>query len=284
MITIEHLTKRYGDFVAVDDANIEIAAGEAVALWGPNGAGKTTVIRCLLGLASYEGTIRVGGFDAITEAKQARRLMGHVPQELAFYNDLTVMETIHFSAQLKKVDLETAQNTLETVDLALQANKPVGSLSGGMKQRLAIGLALLGEPPILLLDEPTSNLDAGSRDAIVRLLHDLRSPERVLLLTSHHLEEVGLLAHRVVTFESGRIILECESQELGEKLGLQSWLHVRIGRGELADASASLVAQGIKAWPNKQGVLVEVSSQRKGTALKALEDAGFPVLDFEVWR
>ncbi len=284
MITIEHLTKRYGDFVAVDDVSIGVAAGEAVALWGPNGAGKTTVIRCLLGLASHEGTIRVGAYDTSTHAKQARRLIGHVPQELAFFNDLTVDETVEFSAQLKRVDFESLNQTLETVGLLDHTNKPVGSLSGGLKQRLAIALALLGDPQILLLDEPTSNLDAASRDSIVRLLHDLRSPSRVLLLTSHHLEEVGLLADRVVAFESGKVVLECGSQELGERLGLQSWLHVRIRNGSLDDASAALNSHGIKAWPNKQGVLVEVSSQRKGIALRALEDAGFPVVDFEVWR
>ncbi len=284
MIVTRGLTKRYGDFVALDSVDLRVSTGESVALWGPNGAGKTTVVRCILGLSSYDGQIEVAGMDAACQPKRVRSLIGHVPQELAFYNDQTVIEAADFSARLKRVDTDTVEATLELVGVTSHAYKPIGSLSGGLKQRLAIGLALLGNPPILLLDEPTSNLDAGSRESVVSLLHDLKSPERSMVLTSHHIEEIGLLADRVIVFETGRVVLECGPHELSERMGLRSWLHVRISAGTLDEAALALSARGIRAWPNRQGVLVEVPSQRKGDALRAFDDAGYPVVDFEVWR
>ncbi len=284
MIDVRHLTKRYGEVVAVADVSFTVQPGESVALWGPNGAGKTTVVRSILGLASYEGFIEVAGLDGRNDGKQARALIGHVPQELAFYDELTVFETIDFSARLKRVTPQATKAALARVGLTSHLTKAVGSLSGGMKQRLAIGLALLGDPPILLLDEPTSNLDAGSREGVVRLLHELRSPSRSMLLTSHHIDEIGLLADRVISFDAGRIVLDCGPQELSDKLGLHSWLHVKVATSAPAAAAAVLVASGFPARLNGSGILVEVSAQGKGAALRRLEESGYRVVDFEVWR
>lgn len=284
MIRVEGLTKRYGRATVVDDVSFDVPDGDAIALWGPNGAGKSTIVRCLLGMARFEGTIEVCGLDVRRQGKATRRLIGYVPQELAFYDDLTVQDTMEFSAGLRRVSAARSGEVLETVGLAEQRAKRVGALSGGMKQRLAIATALLHDPPILLLDEPTSSLDAGAREAMMSLFEHLRGPGRAVLLTSHHLEEVGMLVDRVLTMEDGRIVLECEPAELAEHLGIRSWLHVLMPLEQVEQAVRLLNERGFVARRNTRGVLVEVSAQRKGTALVALHEAGLDVLDLEVWR
>jgi ABC-2 type transport system ATP-binding protein len=215
MITVNHLTKRYpqpgrawwsdATVTAVDDVSFHLGRGEALALWGVNGAGKTTILKCLLGLLDCEGELTLDGHDLRRDGRRARHFLGYVPQELAFHADMSVMESCRFYAQLKKVPADRIPVVLEQVGLAAQGQKAVGALSGGMKQRLALALALLADPPVLLLDEPTSNLDAATRDEFIDLLVTLRQAGKSLLFTSHHAEEVERLADQVLILKDGRI-------------------------------------------------------------------------------
>lgn len=284
MIRVDGLTKHYRRHVVLDDVSFEVADGEAVAFWGPNGAGKTTIVRCILNLVRYEGIIEVNGLDARRRPKAVRALAGYVPQELSFYDDLTIAETLQLSARIRRVGDERALEVVDLVDLGPHVNKRVRELSGGMKQRLGVALALLSDPPVLLLDEPTSSLDVAAREQMVRLIEDLRSPGRVVVLTSHHVDEVGMLVDRVLAMEDGRIIEECAPSELAERLGLHSWLHVILANGHLDRAVEVLSADGFAAHRNSKGVLVEVSAQRKAAALSRLRDSGIDIVDFEVWR
>ncbi len=218
MITVKQLTKTYprpgrswwsdDTITAVDDLSFELAEGGALALWGVNGAGKTTVLKCLLGLLRCQGELWLNGFDLSKDGRAARRFLGYVPQELSFHNDLSVAESCRFYAKLKDVSLDRIPVVLGQVGLTGQERKAVGALSGGMKQRLALALALLGDPPVLLLDEPTSNLDAATRDEFVALLNDLRRTGKTLLFTSHHREEVEALAEHVLILQDGRIVAQ----------------------------------------------------------------------------
>jgi len=284
MIEVEHLTKRYGQRTVLDDVSFSIAPGQSVALWGPNGAGKTTIVRCLLGLSRFEGRIAVGGKDVVRDGKAVRRSIGHVPQELAFYEDLTVDETVSFSSELRGVPEARRKEVLALAGLEAEGAKRVGALSGGMKQRLALSVALLDDPAILILDEPTSNLDIGARERVVELLESLRSPDRILLLTSHRLEEVGMLVQRVISLEDGRVTMECPPGDLAERLSLRSWLHVVVGGGDTTRAIGVLVDSGFDARRNTHGIIVEVSANRKGDALSALQDHDIGIVDLEVWR
>lgn len=284
MISIRHLTKRYGTTKVLEDVNLDIPTGEAVALWGHNGAGKTTIVRAILSLIHHEGSITVDGLDTTKQGTAVRRRIGHVPQELSFMDDLTVAETLEFSASLKGADPAGATSILDTVGLGDETAKRVGALSGGMKQRLAIGLALLGDPPILLLDEPTSNLDAATREAMVGLLDGLRGADRTIVLTSHNLGEVGLLADRVVTLEHGVVVDECDPTQLGERLGLAVRIHVTIRLEDATRALALLEEAGHAARQNGTGLVVESPAGRKGGAIATLTRHDIEVLDFEVWR
>ncbi|MGI9584703.1 MAG: ABC transporter ATP-binding protein [Acidimicrobiia bacterium] len=284
MIHIESITKRYGKTPVVKDFTLDIATGESVALWGPNGAGKTTVVRCILGLVRYDGLITVGGLDAATHGKAVRSTMGYVPQELSFYDEMTVYDLLDYSASLRGIGTDRVSEVCELVDLNGHTDKKVRELSGGLKQRLGIASALLPDPPILLLDEPTSNLDARARDAAIELLQGLREEGRTLIVTSHHIEEMAMLVDRVVAMEQGEIKVICDPSDLAEELGLRAWLHLVLTNGSASSALKVLEDRGFRVKMNSRGVLVEVSAQGKGEAVHALQDAGISIDDLEVWR
>lgn len=284
MIEIRGLTKSYRDLVVVDDFDLSVATGDSVALWGPNGAGKTTVIRCILGLVSYDGTIEIAGVDAHEHGKAIRSLIGYVPQELSFYDDMKVIDLLDYSAALRRVQTERVDEVIDLIELGDHVQKLVRELSGGLKQRLGLATALLSDPPILLLDEPTSNLDAAARDAAIDLLDGLRHAGRTLLVTSHHMEEVGMLVDRVVAMEDGQKVTECAPMDLAEELGLKAWLHLITDKSGMSRALEVLRDAGFDARENAQGVLVEVSAQQKGHAVSILHDAGIDIKDLEVWR
>lgn len=284
MIRLEEVSKRYGDVTVLDGVSFTVADGEAIALWGPNGAGKTTIVRSILGLISYEGTIEVNGVDARRRSKAVRHMIGHVAQELSFYDDLTLIETLAFVARLRALPPAGADEKLELVDLGPHRDKRVRELSGGMKQRLGIAAALLGDPPVLLLDEPTASLDVSSREHMVEVIEGLRSPTRSVILTSHDLGEVGMLVDRVIALADGEVQQECAPSELADLLGIRSWLHLILDTETVARALELLEARGFPAHANGSGLLVEVSAQRKADALSALVDGGVDVRDFEVWR
>ncbi len=284
MIRVEHLSKAYRHKVVVDDLSFSVTGGEAVALWGPNGAGKTTVIRCLLGLIGYEGLIEIGGMDAHANSKATRGLIGYVPQELGFYGDLTVAETLALSSDLRGLPRTRISEVIKSVSLEAESNKQVRELSGGMRQRLGMAVALLPDPPVLLLDEPTSSLDVDARRRMVSLLDSLRGPDRVLVITSHRVEEVGMLVDRVLALDAGNLVHECPPGELTGRLNLESWLHVVLPSSQTTTALAHLVAAGFDAHENGHGVLVGVSPEDKVSALGCLREGDFNIMDFEVWR
>lgn len=282
MIRIEHLTKKFGATAAVRDFSVRIAPGESVALWGSNGAGKTTIIRSVLGLHRYEGRISVGGFDAARDGKRARRLIGYVPQELSFYDDLRVTEAVRFFSRLRGLGTPDVGRVLRSVGLDGHERKRVRELSGGMKQRLALAIALLGDPPVLVLDEVTASLDACGREEFVSLLSDLTGNGRSMLFASHRVDEIGSLAKRVVMLEKGSLACECTPEEFVEGLGGGSVLHLHIPAETRVAAFDLLRLNGFDARHNGVGLLVPVPSAQKAAPLRILAEARMRVDDFEV--
>ena len=281
MIQVSNLTKRFGKLVALDGVSFQVAAGEAVALWGANGAGKTTALRCLLNLMPYEGQITVAGLDAVRQDRAVRRLVGFVPQELTFHDDMTVRETFSFYARLKKVPAGyDFTPLLERLSLVLHLDKRVRDLSGGLKQRLALALALLADPPILLLDEPTSNLDVTAREDFLELLRELKAAGKTLIFTSHHLDEMGVLADRVLVLADGRLVADCPPHRLAQEMGWQTTLHLTMPAEGIDPALEMLTAQGMPVSRNGRGIRVQVAPDQKALPLRMLEAAGIEVNDF----
>lgn len=207
MIHIIDVRKSYNRrTVVLDGTSFHVDVGQAVALWGSNGAGKTTLIRCLLGLVDFNGDIRVAGLDVRRDGKAVRRRVGYVPQEMAFYDDFRVLEAARFIARLRHTERRHCELRLDEQDLLPHSHKRVRELSGGMKQRLALALAMLNDPPVLVLDEPTSNLDTAGRRGLFQLLIGLKNRGKTILFISHRNEEVFGLADRVLTLEGGRVI------------------------------------------------------------------------------
>lgn len=281
MIVARNLTKRYGRITALNAVSFTIEAGEAVALWGANGAGKTTALRCLLGVQGFEGELSVNGIDVRRESKAARAAIGYVPQEAAFY-DMTVLETLHFYAHLKKSTLRRAHAVLTQVQLNDHAARRVHMLSGGMKQRLALAVALLADPPVLVLDEPTANLDVKAQRDFIQTIQNLNQAGKTIVFSSHRLDEVISLGSRVLVLADGSLTLECQPHELAERLGLHRWLRVWVPAEHRAETFKILGQKGFNYTPNGRGVYVQVSLGGKIAPLRSLEQANIPVEDFDL--
>ncbi len=284
MIRIAGLTKRYGRRTVLRDVDLDVAPGAAVALWGPNGAGKTTVVLSVLGFVAYRGSITVDGHDARRDGKAVRSLIGYVPQAPTFFDDLTVVQSLTLSAELRRLRGDHIEKAMEAVEISSQGNVRVGALSGGIRQRLALATALLGDPPVLILDEPTSNLDAESRESATGLLQRLHDRGRTMVVTSHHFEEVAMLVDRVVIMEEGAVVGESTPADLATHLGLRSRLHLMLDPAATTDALTALGHLGLAARLNGQGVVVDVLPAEKGRAIAALVAGGIEIRDVEVWR
>lgn len=282
MIDVQGVSKRFGDFQALEAISFQVAGGEAVALWGPNGAGKTTIIRCILGLLPFEGRIRVAGLDVRSDGKAARQEIGFVPQALGVHDDLTVEETMVFYAALRKLRQAPIDDLLAQLDLSNARKKQVGKLSGGMKQRLGVAIALLSDPQILILDEPTSNLDLAGRDEILAHLARLKAMGKSLIFSSHRAEEVLALADRVLVIRGGKLSQQVLPAEAASALLPKLRLRLYLPEGMKGPGLAALQESGLHAWPNGSGIWVQVAPNEKGLPLNVLAAAGIPVRDFQI--
>jgi ABC-type multidrug transport system ATPase subunit len=282
MITVRNVTKRFGKTTVLDKVTLDVAAGESIAFWGPNGAGKSTLLRCILGLYRFDGSVTVGGHDSLRDGKKARSLIGYVPQELAFYDDLRAGEAVRFFASLKGVAVPSVDMALGDVGLLGHAGKQIRALSGGMKQRLALAVAMLGDPPVLVLDEVTASLDACGRDEFIGLLSRLSGTGRTLLFASHRVEEIAALAGRVVVLERGRVVRTESTDAFARGQTADATLHLTMPLGDRAEALHTLRTAGFFPRLNGVGLLVPVSHDRKATPFRLLADAQLRIDDFEL--
>lgn len=283
MIDVVNVTKTFGRLTALDKISFEVKHGEVVALWGANGAGKTTLMRCLLNLIPFDGAIYMADHDIRLAGKKVRQQVGFVPQELTFHDDLTVEDTLYFYARLKKLGSDyDFEPLLERLSLRPHLDKQVGDLSGGLKQRLALTIALLSDPPILLLDEPTANLDIQAREDFLALLLDLKHAGKTMIFSSHRLEEMAALADRVIYLIDGQLAADCPPYELRQKLGWQATLHLYLAQERIDSAMSILSESGLDVRRNGRGVFVTIPAGQKGAPLQLLHSAGIDVIDFTI--
>lgn len=283
ILRVEDLVCAFGRFRAVNGLSFTMKRGESLALWGHNGAGKTTAIKCLLDLVRSKGSVTVAGHDLRSASKLVRRQIGYVSQELCFYDNWTGREAMAFYARLKRVAAAEIPQALEQVGLGEHAHKKVGAMSGGMKQRLALAIALLGDPPILVLDEMTSNLDNAARLQLVHLLVEQKRAGKSLLFASHRLEEVAALADRVLVLESGRLKRECTPAELPSVVGLTAELKVQLPPDEHAAAIALLQDEGFDAVASGGRIVtIHVEPRTKALPLAYLIQRGFAIEDLDI--
>jgi ABC-type multidrug transport system ATPase subunit len=208
LLSVRDLTKRYGRRVAIDGLTFTAQTGRIVALLGPNGAGKTTLFKCLLVITNFTGSVELGGEPVSERGKQVRRRIGYLPQAPAFNERDTCRQAIDFLAELRDAPETQAAALLQRVGLAEHADDRVGELSGGMRQRLALAAALLSDPDLLLLDEPTANLDHESRQRLETLMQELKGEGKTIIVSTHFVEGIDRLADEILVLNAGRAVLQ----------------------------------------------------------------------------
>ena len=234
MIVTEDLSKEFEEFIAVDGVNLNVRAGEVLALLGPNGSGKTTTVRMLTSiLRPTRGRARVAGFDVVEEADQVRAAVGVLTEHHGLYSRMPADEYLDFFGQLYGIDLPTrrkrADHMLEEFGLSPFKKRRVGKFSRGMQQKLALARTLLHEPPVLLLDEPTSAMDPESARLVRDAIQDLRSSDRAIILCTHNLSEAEKLADKIAIIRYGSIIAQGTAEELKQRLLGPAVYEVRFG-------------------------------------------------------
>ncbi|PYT19083.1 MAG: multidrug ABC transporter ATP-binding protein [Acidobacteria bacterium] len=248
-VSMQDLTKRFGDFVAVDRVSVNVAQGEIFGFLGPNGAGKSTTIRILCGLLSpSSGKATVAGFDVASESEEIKRNIGYMSQKFSLYDDLTVEENIEFFGGVYGVSSEALparrDYVLKMAGLEEKRNTMTRLLAGGWKQRLALGCAILHEPPILFLDEPTSGVDPIARRSFWELIYQLSSAGHTIFVTTHYMDEAEY-CHRLALMHGGKIVA----------LGSPEDLKKSIGEGRLLNLESSDLLGSMSALEGKKNIL-----------------------------
>lgn len=288
VLECEGLSRRFGDRLAVDDVSFSIAPGETYGLLGPNGAGKTTTIRMVCGLLRPDaGTVRLAGGD-VRDNRDARQLVGYVPQEVALYPDLSARENLDFFGRLYGLRGDTLRrrvsDVLALVDLADRAGDRVESFSGGMRRRLNIGAGLVHRPRLLVLDEPTVGVDPQSRHAILASVQRFGAEGMAILYTTHYMEEAERLCRRVGIIDHGGLVAEGTRRELVSLVAQRDRIELSLSgdvqrfaeqarhlpgveRADAADGGAVLlVPEGRRLLPSVLDV-----AERSGVAVRSVQ-------------
>ena len=246
VIYVENLTRRFGDFTAVDHINFEVNEGEVVGYLGPNGSGKTTTIRMLLGLLEpNEGEATVLGYDAFRQSEEVRKRAGYMSQKFAIYDDLTVQENLTFYGGVYGItDRTRISQTIDLVGLNGHESTLTRSLSAGWRQRLALGISLVHEPKLLFLDEPTSGVDPTARRAFWDLIYELADNGVTILVTTHYMDEAEY-CERVGIMRDGKLLA----------MDTPSNLKRDIIPGDVWEVFAEPLQEGLELLPHVEGVL-----------------------------
>lgn len=273
VIEASRVARYFGDIRAVDGVDLAVEKGEIFGLIGHNGAGKSTLFKMMLGLIPVSaGEIRINGHQLVGEAfRQIRRTIGYLPENVAFYDNLTGLETLCFYARLKRADQKNCVALLERVDLAHAADRRVRGYSKGMRQRLGLAQALLGRPAILFLDEPTTGLDPEGIRAFYEILREMKAQGATVVITSHILAEIQERVDRLAIMKNGKIQALGTVQSLREAMDLPLWFHVSLREGAVETLRAVLAGVGADEVRMDAGrVEVRCPRQKKMAVLSAL--------------
>ncbi len=291
MIEATNLVKRYGPHTAVDHASFKIERGEIVGFLGPNGAGKSTTMNILTGyLSSTEGTVTVDGMNILDHPIEAKKKIGYLPENPPLYPEMTVKEYLSFAGEIKKVPSAELparmERIMETVGIADVAGRLVKNLSKGYKQRVGLAQAMIGDPEILILDEPTAGLDPKQileiRDLIIKLGRD-----HTIILSSHILPEVSAVCRRILIINEGRIVADDTPDNLAKRLlgGSHVLLRIDGGRDAVEKALRSVPAvRSVEFRESQEPGTVEAVAESDRDAdirrdvFRSLSSAGLPVL------
>ncbi|HJN57924.1 MAG TPA: ABC transporter ATP-binding protein [Nitrososphaerales archaeon] len=286
LINVEHVTKKYGRFKALRDATFTANQGEIHAVLGPNGAGKTTLFRCMLGLLNFEGSITVANNDVRKGGKWIRGQVGYLPQHSSPYDDMTVEQNLKYYAGLKRINPSRVEESLKEIRLTRFRERKAGALSGGMKQRLMLGISQLSDPPILILDEPTANLDVQGQLEFRQLLGEILEKGKCVLVSTHLLREaheIRLFKGHVLVVNKGRVVQAGGVEDFMKDAELKDHLFIDTGNNNPNDMAKVVHDLGFKdAEVHKAQIVVSCNHEEKFKILKGLCDKGFSPDSFRV--
>ena len=282
MIKAAALTKRFGAFTAISDVTFEVARGEIVGFLGPNGAGKSTTMRILAGVfPPTSGHAVVAGYDVSRQGLQARANVGYFPERVALYFDMTVMEYLRYVSQIKALPAgdrkKLIAEALDSCGVAHVSHRLIGTLSKGYRQRVGIAQALLGHPPVLILDEPTAGLDPEQVAEMRRLIRSLRGRSTVILST-HLLPEVEATCDRVIIINKGRILAVDTPANLNQRIRLTSQIHLEVAANAEAAAAhlrqlPGVLAVEVSPLSDERTAVLRVTAAKERDLRSALADA-----------
>ncbi len=208
LIDIEHLTKKFGRFIAVDDVSFQVRRGEVLGFLGPNGAGKSTTMRMLAGfVAPTSGTARIRGHDILNNAVEAKCNIGFLPEGAPTYPEMSVTGFLGFCARIRGMGRREVDRAIEMTQLAGVRLQPIETLSKGFKRRVGLAQALLHNPPVLILDEPTDGLDPNQKHEVRSLIRQM-APDKAIIISTHILEEVETVCSRAIIIANGKIVAD----------------------------------------------------------------------------
>lgn len=293
MIEINNLVKRYGDKNAVKGISFTVNDGEVLGFLGPNGAGKTTTMNIITGyLSSTSGTVKVNGHDILEEPELAKKAIGYLPENPPLYNDMTVKEYLNFICDLKAVEKEKRKNMLDNIVAMVKISdvydRLIGNLSKGYKQRVGIAQALVGNPSILILDEPTVGLDPNQIIEIRRLIKSL-SKNHSIIISSHILSEIQEIADRVVIINHGKIAAVDTISDLSKRLSGQSKILLTF-RGPIKETITKIrtvrgIASAVSRVADSKYSQIEITIAANDTAetrvaiFELMAREGWPILE-----
>lgn len=290
MIEVSHLTKRYGRVVALDSISFTAHPGEILGFLGPNGAGKTTTMRILTGyMPPTSGQAAVAGFDVVEQSLDVRRHVGYMPETVPLYRDMTVRGYLDFMARIHGVKNRRAQidDALELVGMADRARSLIRSLSKGMRQRVGLAQAIVHDPEVLILDEPTIGLDPHQVQDVRALVREL-GKIRTVLLSTHILSEAEQICDRVIILDRGRIVAVDTPDHLRDRLQRGARLYIRVGgradRREIARLLGA-VAGVTSVESHTDGYIIRVNpgSEVRPALAAAVVSHGLELLELRPW-
>ena len=284
VISLESVYKRYGNETVVSDVTFNIQSGECVVLVGHNGAGKTTLMKMMLGLTRpTAGTVNVLGTNpAMSSAVAQHKTLGYLPESVAFYEAMTGREVLTFYARLKGASVSNCDNLLDIVGLAQAAKRRVGTYSKGMRQRLGLAQAMLGNPQLLFLDEPTTGLDPSLRHQFYELIDALHKEGATSLISSHALNEVEARANRFIIMKAGIMVASGTLDELYQQAALPVRLKISVTPGEAPSVADRLGSDVTIDEVNNQTLKLSCFNGEKMPLIRRITGLGEVVNDLQI--
>lgn len=277
------LTKRFKDVLAVDSLSLKVQRGEIFGFLGPNGAGKSTTIKMVMGLFHpTSGSAFINGKLAGPDSVELRRDIGFLPERISFYDNLTPTQTLNFYCELRGADKSVVPSLIREVGLEHASNRKVGTFSKGMVQLLGVAQAMIGNPSIYIMDEPTGGLDARWVKAVRDKMRDLNEQGATIVFSSHILSEVQALCHRVAIIDRGRLVVEGTVEDISDGLRIMPRLWIQTAGVDQQTISAVRAIEGVEEVSlDDKALLVTCETEARMKVMADLRERGVTISDFK---